>query len=139
MDKADAYVLVDCLKSVVRLAPQLDSLMIPTVPASGVNAGLRARAGSSRLPLVVRALDVKMALEPPVFGWAECLADDLGMRLDVPRVLSLRAAWMIRHRDELCRCEWATVALSELVEPVRMLRDYVEATPLEKLIIKHGL
>ncbi|WP_276922465.1 hypothetical protein [Corynebacterium pyruviciproducens] len=139
MDKADCFVLVDCLRQVVRLAPRLDDLMVPTVPASGANAGVRARVGGSRLPLVVHPLDVKMALEPPIFGWSACLADDLGVPLRVPRRLDLRAAWMVRRRSELCAREWAPTALEELVGPVRMLRDAAEATPVEKLLKKHRI
>ena len=139
MDKADSFILVDCLKSVVRLAPLLDELMVPTVPAAGSNAGARVRVAGSRPPLVVHPLDVKMALEPPIFGWSACLADDLGVPLRVPRRLDLRAAWLVRRHSELCAREWAPTALEELVEPVRMLRDAVEATPVEKLLKKHRI
>lgn len=139
VDKADCFVLVDCLKAVVRLAPLLDDLMVPTVPAAGSNAGARVRVAGSRPPLVVHPLDVKLALEPPVFGWSACLADDLGVPLRVPRRLDLRAAWMVRRRSELCAREWAPTALEELVGPVRMLRDAVEATPVERLLKKHRI
>jgi len=139
VDKADCFVLVDCLKAVVRLAPLLDDLMVPTVPAAGSNAGARVRHAGSRPPLVVHPLDVKMSLEPPIFGWSACLADDLRLRLDVPCRLNLRAAWMVRHREELLTREWAPTALDELVGPVRMLRDAVEATPVEKLLKKHRI
>lgn len=136
MDKADCFVLVDCLKAVVRLAPLLDDLMVPTVPAAGSNAGARVRVAGSRPPLVVHPLDVKMTLEPPVFGWSACLADDLGVSLRVPRRLDLRAAWLVRRRSELCAREWAPIALDELVEPVRMLREITEATPLQRVLAK---
>lgn len=136
MDKADSFILVDCLKSVVRLAPLLDDLMVPTIPAAGTNAGARARHAGSRPPLVVHPLDVKMSLEPPIFGWSACLADDLGLRLDVPLRLNLRAAWMLRHRAALCEREWAPIALDELVEPVRMLRSITEVTPLQRVLAK---
>lgn len=134
MDKADSFVLVDCLRQVVRLAPRLDDLMVPTVPAAGSNAGARVRVAGSRPPLVVHPLDVKMALEPPIFGWSACLADDLGVPLRVPRRLDLRAAFMVRHRGVLCGCEWAPDALAELVGPVRSLRDVVEPNPVERVL-----
>ena len=136
MDKADSFILVDCLKDVVRLAPLLDDLMVPTIPAAGSNAGARVRHTGSRPPLVVHPLDVKMSLEPPVFGWSACLADDLGLRVDVPLRLSLRASWMLQHRVALCEREWAPIALDELVEPVRMLRSITEATPLQRVLAK---
>lgn len=136
MDKADSFILVDCLKAVAKLAPMLDDLMVPTVPAAGSNAGARVRVAGSRPPLVVHPLDAKMALEPPIFGWSACLADDLRLRLDVPCRLNLRAAWMVRHREELLTREWAPTALEELLEPVRLLRDLTEMTPLRRVMIE---
>ncbi|MBV7294915.1 hypothetical protein KRX51_03150 [Corynebacterium sp. TAE3-ERU12] len=120
----------DCLREHLRVlvvcGSRLDDVMVPTVPASGTNAGRGVRLRGSRPPLRVHPLDVKADAETCVRGWCACLREAVGGRGPRSRSLVDVAEWLRFRVPDIAACEWARDCAEEVAGHARRVGDLVD-------------
>lgn len=109
--------------------PRLDSVLVVSPPASGVNAGRPVARRSSRPPLPVGVLDVKVECEQVLLGWCANLVADRGGVMPCPRTIAVMAAWLHRRLPEVAASSWAPDCLDEVEACARRVADVIDPPP----------
>lgn len=129
LDQAGCEHLHRDLRTLVQLAPLLDDLLEPTVPASGVNAGRGVSVRGPRAPVRIRPLDVKADALDCLRGWCANLRADLGGPAPPGRGLAVLAAWLSARMPDVAGRPWAPDCAEEVGRHARVIADLVDPPP----------
>ncbi|WP_368267052.1 hypothetical protein [Corynebacterium ulcerans] len=115
-----------------KLGPLIDDIMAPT-QGQDINGSSGSHRGSSRPPLRVPMLDLKMKTENLLAFWARILARETGQEIALyPRQIAGLAAWMQARLHVLADAPAATVAAEEIIAQAQLLDSiFADDTPVE--------
>ncbi|NON70977.1 hypothetical protein HO111_10515 [Corynebacterium ulcerans] len=115
-----------------KLGPLIDDIMVPT-QGQKAGGGSGSHRGSSRPPLRVPILDLKMETEHLLAFWARILARETGQGLVLcPQRIAGIAAWMQARLHVLADAPAATVAAEEIIAQAQLLDSiFADDTPVE--------
>lgn len=113
-----------------KLGPLIDDIM---VPIQGQETGGGSRRGSSRPPLRVPILDLKMETENLLAFWARALAREIGQEVaPYPRQIASLAAWIQARLHVLADAPAIEMAAEEIIAQARLLDSiFADDTPVE--------
>lgn len=133
----DREVLVRDLRTLVRLGPRLGDLVVPSVAASGSNAGVTASVPGPRSPVREHPFAVEhecWLMLQRIVG-AVCSASSLAAprhRRPGPVPVAELAAWLLGHIEELASHEQAADAVVVVGQQARRVADLVEPPVSER-------
>lgn len=115
-----------------KLGPLLDDVMVPA-QGQDVNGSSGSHRGSSRPPLRIPILDLKMETENLLAFWARALAREVGQEVALyPRQIAGLAAWMQARLHVFADAPAATVAAEEIIAQAQLLDSiFADDTPVE--------
>lgn len=137
LGEAEREVLVRDLQVLVRLGPRLGDLVVPSVAASGSNAGVCASVPGPRSPVREHPFAVEhecWLLLKQIVG-AVCSAGGLSAprrRHPGPVLVSELASWLLEHIEDVAGHEQAADAAVVVGQQARRVADLVEPPMSER-------
>lgn len=137
LGEVDREVLVEDLRTLVRLGPRLEDLVAPTAGASGSNAGVAASVPGPRAPVRGRPFEVEHTAAMLLGRIVGAVRKSTGLHSPrwrgagvppVDGVLSVEtlAGWLLDHVDELAGHEDAEDGAVVIGQQARRVADLVE-------------
>lgn len=131
LGEAEREVLVEDLRTLVRLGPRLSEMVVPSVAASGSNAGVCASVPGPRSPVREHPFAVEhecWLLLKQIVG-AVCSAAGLSAprrRRPGPVPVSEMATWLLDHVEDVSGHEQAADAVVVVGQQARRVADLVD-------------
>ncbi|MEY8577227.1 hypothetical protein AALI21_02825 [Corynebacteriaceae bacterium 6-324] len=126
MDDLLCQELERALVSVIRLAPELDELLVPRQASSGENAGKPPTKGKSKPPIDVSFLDLKLDTLKALERMCILLHDDFPELKPVKKhEIVPRAEWLLGYLEELAGQSWAARCAEQVIAQVHLVDDVI--------------